>query len=239
MNNMKKIIIIITFVFLLVGGYFLFQKYYFNSYIDSPKYSSVTEFGFSEIREPDDFRRYYLDVIDSKGYNKKDIRYSAFHEAFRNAKKGSDVYISSLIALAGYTKNIDDQIYLQREILKKYMGFNNKCYNTMCRSGHSISSVASDLAKNLVKMNKPDEAINTMQSFYKRRKKDLKGWVRFSILENNYFILKEKKIKKNEIEFFVREVNDLKTYATNKTLLDRYKYLKKWQQELITQYERQ
>ena len=232
---MKKIIIITLFLF--VSGYLLFQKYYLHVYIDSPRYNSVADLGFSEIRKPDDVRKYYLDVIDSKGYNKKDIRYSLFHEAFRNSKKGSDVYISSLITLASNTNNIEDKIYLQRHILKNYMSFKNPCYNTMCKSGHSISSVAYDLSKNLMTKNNADEAFATIQTFYATRKNDLKGWVLFSLMENSYFILKTKVIKEHELAFFVKEVNDLKVHASNKTLLDRYNYLKRWQQELEQKFE--
>ena len=147
--------------------------------------------------------------MDAKGYNKKEIRYSAFHQAYRNSTTGSYVNVSALMSLSYAADNIEDKIYLQKRILDENQDFQNRCYYDNCSYGHNIAGLALDYARNLRKTGDFDGAFNILKKVYLARKYELQPWVRFSLLEDMYFVLNKKTISKNELDFFAKQIADM------------------------------
>ena len=228
---MKNLIIVFLVLSILIVT--LITKYHYPYlYLPIPKYWSVSNYGFSEIKEPDDFRLYYLDKMDAKGYNKKEIRYSAFHQAYRNSTTGSYVNVSALMSLSYVADNIEDKIYLQKRILDENQDFQNRCYYDNCSYGHNIAGLALDYARNLRKTGDFDGAFNILKKVYLARKYELQPWVRFSLLEDMYFVLNKKTISKNELDFFAKQIADMGPDFSDERLVERYKNLLKWKKEL-------
>lgn len=208
-------------------------------YVPLPRYWSVSKLGFPEIKQADDFRHYYLDVLDAKGYNKKEIRYSAIHQAYRNSDRGSYVNVRALIELAGSPDNIDDKLTMQNSVLEKHIGFNNRCYNNQCASGHHIAGLALEYARNLAARGDLDSAYNILTKTYSARKSDLRPWVKFSLLEQVYFILVKKDLKKPELDFFSAAIAAINTGGFDARLDGRYRKLLDWNVKLHAEYSQQ
>lgn len=228
--------LIFGIAFIIISLVFVYQYKFPYYYLPFPKYWSVEKIGFQKILEPDDFTLYYIDKIDAIGYGKEDVRYSAIHEAYRSSEEGSYVNISALISLSRYPEETDDAIVLQKYLLNHHLGFENRCYNYMCGSGHSISSIATTYAKNMKKKGNYGEAFNTLKTVILSRKKDLKPWVRFYDLEEVYFLLNEMTFSQSQLQFFDSELLELKEMQTSEKLEVRYKNLLIWKEKLHNSY---
>jgi len=225
--------LIIVFLVLSIVIVTVVTKYnYPYRYLPITKYWSVTELGFSKIKEADDFRLYYLDKMDAKGYNKKEIRYSAFHQAYRNSATGSYVKVDALMNISYAVDKNEDKMYLQKRILDENLYFQNRCYYDNCSNGHNIVGIAQRYARNLRKTGDFDGAFNILKNVYLARKYDLQPWVRFSLLEDVYFVLNKKTISEHELEFFTKQVADMGADFSDERLAARYKNLLKWKKEL-------
>ncbi len=222
---------LIVFCFIFI--YTLKFPYY---YLPLPKYWSVEKIGFQEILEPDDFTLYYVDKMDAGGYDKADVRYSALYQAYRSSEKDSYVNISALIGLSRYVEEIDDAIVIQKYLLDHHLYFENRCYDYMCGSAHHISSIAAGYADNMKARGNYDEAFYTLEKLTQSRKNDLNPWVRFSNLENVYFLLDVMPFGQSELQFFDSELFELKAIKTNEKLEARYENLLVWREDLYRSY---
>lgn len=201
-------------------------------YLPLPKYWSVEKIGFRKIQEPDHFTLYYMDKMDVKGYDKKLVRYSAMHQAYRSSKEGSYVNIAALISLSHYAETTDDAVVLQKYLLNNHLDFENRCYNYMCGKAHSINRIATDYARNMKKKRYYDEAFNTLKTIILSRKNDLEPWVRFGDLEEVYFLLNEMSFSNSQLQFFDSELSELEKIQTSEKLEKRYRNLIIWKEKL-------
>ncbi len=222
---------------LIIISLLFFNQYKFPYYyLPLPKYWDVEKIGFQKILEPDDFTLYYIDKMNAKGYDKKDVRYSAIYKAYKSSEKGSYVNISALIKLSGYTEEIDDAIVLQKYLLDHHLDFENRCYNYACANGDYISTLAIEYTRNMKMKRNYDEAFNTLKTMIISRKNDLRHGMRFSILEELYFLLNEMPFSQSELQFFDSELSELKKIQTGEKLEGRYKNLLVWKEKLHNMY---
>ena len=217
--KMKVMFGVLIIICSLIFAYIHRFPYY---YLPLPKYWAVENIGFQEILEPDDFTRYYIDKMDSKGYDKKEVRYSALYQAYRASEQDGYVNIASLISLVGYLDEVDDAIILRKYLLENHLDFKNRCYNYMCGSGHHMSGIATEYARDMRENGRYREAFDTLKNMILSRKNDLKPWVRFGDLEEVYFLLNEMPYGQEEISFFDSELLELKEMQSSKKLEGRY-----------------
>ena len=232
---MKKIFGLFLVLSIIIAA--IIYKYQFPYlYLPIPKYWSVSDKGFPEIKELNDSRYYYWDKLDAKGYNKKEIRYSAFHQAYRNSVKGSDLEISALISLTGMVQDLNNKIYLQKKILEKYLYFKNHCYNNNCNFGHDIATVTHGYSRSLVKKGDLTGAFHVLRKTYEARKNELQPWVRFVLLEEIYIVLNKKPLIQNDKDYFSSVIKDMDLVYLDTRLTNRYIRLVAWNKKLQTKY---